>query len=92
MIFSVSNEMKILIILSFGLFLGKHTCLGTRLAKVELKLIVSMFLLGFDLGIVDKHGKPKADLPKPNWNDILLCRPPKGSFYMGFKRKEGVSL
>lgn len=72
--------------------LGKHMCLGTRLAKVELKLIVSMFLLGFDLSIVDKHGKSKDELPKPNWNDILLCRPPKGSFYLGFERKEGILL
>ncbi|EKM76776.1 hypothetical protein AGABI1DRAFT_44512 [Agaricus bisporus var. burnettii JB137-S8] len=71
---------------------GKHMCLGTRLAKVELKLIVSMFLLGFDLSIVDKHGKSKDELPKPNWNDILLCRPPKGSFYLGFERKEGILL
>ncbi|KAF7763505.1 hypothetical protein Agabi119p4_8042 [Agaricus bisporus var. burnettii] len=71
---------------------GKHMCLGTRLAKVELKLIISMFLLGFDLSIVDKHGKSKDELPKPNWNDILLCRPPKGSFYLGFERKEGILL
>jgi sterol 14-demethylase len=91
--FAVSNELNILIILSSDAFdLGKHVCLGTRLAKVELKLIVSMFLLGFDLDIVDKRGKPQENLPKPNWNDIILCRPPKDSFYLGFERKGGALL
>ncbi|KXN82198.1 Lanosterol 14-alpha demethylase [Leucoagaricus sp. SymC.cos] len=73
---------------------GKSMCLGTRLAKVELKLIISMFVLGFDLGIVDKTGKPKPveEMPRPNWNDILLCRPKKGEFYLGFERREGTTL
>ncbi|KAF9445805.1 cytochrome P450 [Macrolepiota fuliginosa MF-IS2] len=71
---------------------GKSPCLGTRLAKVELKLILSMFVLGFDLNVVDKNGEPKSDLPRPNWDDILLCRPPKGSFYLGFERKAGALL
>jgi len=74
-------------------YTGKNICLGTRLAKVELKLIVSMFVLGFDLGIVDKKGNGRGEmpLPQPNWNDILLCRPEK-KFWMGFERREGVQL
>lgn len=71
---------------------GKSMCLGTRLAKVELKLILSMFVLGFDLDIVDKHGKPQDEMPRPNWNDILLCRPPKGSFFLGFERTDSALL
>jgi len=63
------------------------------LAKAELKLIVSMFVLGFDLGIADKKGDGQREmaLPQPNWNDILLCRPEK-KFWMGFERRKGVQL
>ncbi|KAF7344522.1 Lanosterol 14-alpha demethylase [Mycena sanguinolenta] len=39
-----------------GWGVGKTTCLGTRLAKVELKLTVALFLLGFDHVLVDKNG------------------------------------
>ena len=72
--------------LTLNLFTGKTTCLGTRLAKVELKLTTALFLLGFDHEIVDKTGAVPDSLPKPNWNDILLCRPPPGSCYVKYKR------
>ncbi|KAF9568692.1 cytochrome P450 [Agrocybe pediades] len=65
---------------------GKTTCLGTRLAKVELKLVTAMFVLGFQHSVVDRHGKPADPLPVPNWNDILLCRPPVGSFKLKYER------
>jgi cytochrome P450 len=54
--------------------IGKTICLGTRLAKVELKLTTAMMLLGFSYGVVDKSGQP-SPLPRPNWNDLLRCRP-----------------
>jgi sterol 14-demethylase len=71
--------------------------LGKRLARVELKLIVAMFVLGFDLGVVDEKGEVKRseEMPTPNWNDILLCRPERkgrGEFWLGFERREGVNL
>ncbi|KAJ7485453.1 cytochrome P450 [Mycena latifolia] len=69
-----------------GWGVGKTTCLGTRLAKVELKLTTALFLLGFDHEIVDKSGAVPDSLPKPNWNDILMCRPPQGSCYVKYKR------
>ncbi|KAJ7064919.1 cytochrome P450 [Mycena amicta] len=50
---------------------GTTTCLGTRLAKLELKLVLALFLLAFDHELEDKN----AGVPHPNWNDILLCRP-----------------
>ncbi|TFK34453.1 cytochrome P450 [Crucibulum laeve] len=65
---------------------GKTLCLGTRLAKVELKLVTAMFVLGFNHSIIDQAGKPSDTLPVPNWNDILLCRPPKDSFYIKYER------
>lgn len=55
--------------------LGKTVCLGTRLAKLELKLITAMFVLGFRHSVVDKSGKIVDHSPMPNWNDILFARP-----------------
>ncbi|KAF9051577.1 cytochrome P450 [Panaeolus papilionaceus] len=66
---------------------GKTTCLGTRLAKIELKLVTAMFVLGFKHYVVDKTGQPAIPLPAPNWNDILLCRPPAGSFALKYERE-----
>lgn len=65
---------------------GKTTCLGTRLAKVELKLVTAMFVLGFEHSVLNASGEPMYPLPTPNWNDILLCRPPQGSFSLGYSR------
>ncbi|KJA23068.1 hypothetical protein HYPSUDRAFT_138141 [Hypholoma sublateritium FD-334 SS-4] len=65
---------------------GKTLCLGTRLAKVELKLLAAMFVLGFRHSVIDKNGADANPLPVPNWNDILLCRPPKGSFNLRYER------
>ena len=67
-------------------FEGKTTCLGTRLAKMELKLIAAMFLMGFNSSIVDESGKLLDSLPVPNWNDILLCRPQDGSCNIRYTR------
>jgi len=58
-----------------------------RLAKIELKLFTAMFVLGFQHTVVDQYGEPSNPLPVPNWNDILLCRPPAGSFNLKYERK-----
>ena len=65
---------------------GKTTCLGTRLAKLELKLITGMFILSHRHSVVDLSGVPTANLPLPNWNDSFLCRPAAGSFYLKYDR------
>ncbi|KAF7360448.1 hypothetical protein MVEN_00775200 [Mycena venus] len=69
-----------------GWGVGSTTCLGTRLAKVELKLTMALFLLAFDFVLVDKSGDVPASPPKPNWNDILQCRPPHGSCFVKYTR------
>ncbi|KAF9234271.1 cytochrome P450 [Melanogaster broomeanus] len=61
---------------------GKTVCLGQRLARLELKLITSMILLGFRYSIVDSNGDRPDPPPQPNWNDHLLCRPEKGTCYL----------
>ena len=63
-------------------FSGKTVCLGQRLAKLEMKLLSAMFLLGMDFSVVDKGGKVLESLPRPNWNDILGCKPPKDSCFI----------
>lgn len=67
---------------------GKTPCLGSRLAKLELKLITAMFVLGFQHSVVDPSGAPVKNLPIPNWNDIFHCRPPAGSFYLQYERNQ----
>ncbi|KAJ7634750.1 cytochrome P450 [Roridomyces roridus] len=71
-----------------GWGVGNTTCLGTRLAKLELKLTTALFLLGFDWHVVDKTGGVPDSLPLPNWNDILMCRPPPGSCNISYNRTE----
>ncbi|KAI0066837.1 cytochrome P450 [Artomyces pyxidatus] len=61
---------------------GRVTCLGTRLAKLELKLIVAMFLLNFDFHLVDGDGRSTHLQPQPSWNDTKSCRPSNGSFFI----------
>ncbi|KAF9066807.1 cytochrome P450 [Rhodocollybia butyracea] len=65
---------------------GTTTCLGQRLARVELKIVTALFLLGFNHCVVDGSGKAVPQPPLPNWNDILLCRPPRGSFSLSYER------
>ncbi|KZT25713.1 cytochrome P450 [Neolentinus lepideus HHB14362 ss-1] len=67
---------------------GKTVCLGQRLAKLEMKIITAMFLVGFDYHVVDRAGKSATPLPRPNWNDTLLCRPDPGSCYLKYQRAD----
>ena len=66
-------------------FVGKTICLGQRLAKMEMKLLSAVFLLGIDFSVVDKGGELLETLPRPNWNDILGCKPPKDSCFVQYK-------
>lgn len=66
-------------------FVGKTICLGQRLAKLEMKLLSAMFLLGMDFSVVDNGGKVLETLPRPNWNDILGCKPPKESCFIQYQ-------
>ncbi|KAI0631078.1 cytochrome P450 [Trametes polyzona] len=75
-----------------GMGAGSTVCLGKRLATLELKLITALFVLGFDeLRAVDAHGAPLAALPRPNWNDILTCKPAAGSCFVRFGRTDATT-
>ncbi|EAU84231.2 hypothetical protein CC1G_08161 [Coprinopsis cinerea okayama7 len=67
---------------------GRTVCVGNRLAKLELKLIVAMYLLSYDHSVVKRSNikEPvfRGAVPKPNWNDGLTCRPEDKSQDMFF--------
>lgn len=65
---------------------GRTVCLGQRLAKVQLKLVTALVVLGFDLAPVDRAGRVLAELPRPNWNDALACKPAEGSCFLRYER------
>ncbi|KAF9644106.1 cytochrome P450 [Thelephora ganbajun] len=53
-----------------GWGVGRHPCTGMKTAKLEMKLILAMFLMRYEYDLVDKDGKFPDSLPVPNRNDI----------------------
>jgi len=62
-------------------------CLGTRMAKLEMKLVVAMLLLSFDFSIVDCAGRLPNPLPRPDWNNFLTARPRDTAFFLQHRRR-----
>ena len=48
---------------------GRHPCTGMRAAKLEMKLIMAMFLTRYEFDLVDGDGKFPNPLPVPDRND-----------------------
>ena len=44
---------------------GRHPCLGMRFAKLEVKIIIAMFLTRYAYSLVDGQGKKLEKLPEP---------------------------
>lgn len=53
---------------------GRHTCTGMRMAKLEMRLILVMFLTRYEFDLVNKDGRFPDPLPAPNRNDMLQVR------------------
>ena len=66
---------------------GHVNCLGTRLAKVEMKAITALLLLGFEFTTVGADGTLCNPHPRPNWNDVLTCRPDNADFTLRYARR-----
>ncbi|KAJ3510208.1 hypothetical protein NLJ89_g4815 [Agrocybe chaxingu] len=65
---------------------GRHPCTGMKVAKLEIKVIVTMMLAGFDFDIVDKNGKHITKIPVPDRNDIHQARPVGDQCFFEFER------
>ena len=57
-----------------GWGVGRHPCTGMRVAKLEMKLILVLFLTRYKYDLVDKNGKFPDPLPVPNRNDSTYVR------------------
>ncbi|KAH8987858.1 cytochrome P450 [Lactarius akahatsu] len=64
---------------------GRVTCLGSRTARLTMKLVTALLLLDFDFDTVDENGRIADPHPIPNWNDDLACRPVRGQFFLKHK-------
>jgi hypothetical protein len=45
-----------------------------KIAKLEMKMIVAMFVIGYEYELVDSQGRRCDKLPVPNYNDIQQVR------------------
>ncbi|KZT03813.1 cytochrome P450 [Laetiporus sulphureus 93-53] len=73
---------------------GRTPCLGQRLARLQLKLVAALFVLGFErLRVEDGSGRmlEGAELPEPDWNDLLGCKPKGKACWLGCERSEDDS-
>ena len=53
------------------MLLGRHPCPGMKIAKLEIKLVLTMMLLGYDYELVDGTGNYPKELPSQDRNDLL---------------------
>ncbi|KAF9457598.1 cytochrome P450 [Collybia nuda] len=65
---------------------GRHPCTGMKVAKLEIKIVVALFIVGYEYDLVDSSGKHSKSLPKPDYNDIQQARPVGEPCYLKFKR------
>jgi len=68
---------------------GRVTCLGSRLARLKIKLLTALLLVDFDFATVDASGRVADPPPRPNWNDDFRCRPApsQGQFFLKYRRR-----
>jgi hypothetical protein len=69
----------------FGTWVGGTTCIGSRLARLDIKLLSALLLVDFDFDTVDAFGRVVDSLPKSNWNGPVTCRPVQGRFFLKYR-------
>lgn len=66
---------------------GRHPCLGQRFAQLEIKAILSLFLMGFEYEHVNAAGNPArvsaADIDR---NNLFQARPKDDDLYIKYKK------
>lgn len=58
-----------------GWGLGRHPCLGMRFAKLEIFIIVSLFVAMLDFELADEKGNPMEAWPRVDRNDHAAKKP-----------------
>jgi len=56
--------------------LGRHPCAGMKIAKLEIKIILSTVLLGYEYELVDGMGNYPKAVPNQDRNDLAQVSPP----------------
>jgi len=65
---------------------GRHPCAGIRIAKLEMKVVLAMILLGYEYELVDGNGNYPKTVPDQNRNDLHQARPMGEPCYLKYKR------
>ncbi|KAF9528573.1 cytochrome P450 [Crepidotus variabilis] len=66
---------------------GRHPCLDIKFARLEIKIIVTLLLAGYEYDAVNERGGRPGRLPGTDFNDIHQPRPAAGDpCYLKFKR------
>ncbi|KAJ7753350.1 cytochrome P450 [Mycena maculata] len=66
---------------------GRHPCLGLKVAKLEMKIIVAHVLGAFKYTIVDGNGTPLKQAPIHDRNNIHKAKPLGDPCYIKYERK-----
>ncbi|KAF7358741.1 Cytochrome P450 [Mycena sanguinolenta] len=64
-----------------GWGLGKHQCLGQKLAKFEIFLITALTVFSYDIETVDENGTLMLEMPPVQLNDAVVS-PPKRAVHL----------
>jgi len=69
-----------------GWGLGRHVCLGMKLAKLEITLVVAYFMTVFDYELVDSKGNPtNRDIQVER--DLTMGMAPKESLRLKYHKR-----
>jgi cytochrome P450 len=56
--------------IAWNINLGRHPCTIMKVAKLKVKIIVALFVTGYEYDVVNSDGNPARTPPKPNHNNI----------------------
>ncbi|KDQ52157.1 hypothetical protein JAAARDRAFT_40504 [Jaapia argillacea MUCL 33604] len=71
---------------------GRHPCTGMKVAKLEIKMIIAMFLAGYEYQLVDGSGRFPKPFPKPNRNDLQQVSTEQSISTMGWWARADCSV
>ena len=62
--------------------------MGSRLARLNIKLVTALLLMDFDFDTVDVSDQivDSNSAPKPDWNDPFSCQSVQGQFFLKYRR------